>query len=204
MPDPVGISKPKQLLVEGKDGERFFIALLKRLDVQDMQIQNFGAVSELSPFLRTLKLIPGFGAVASIGIIRDAEANPTSAFESVCGGLRGAELPVPSSPEGSAGTRPRTRILILPDSSTVGMLETLCLRSVVSDPAMRCVHEYLACLEQRLATDQRPRNNDKASIQAFLASRRDLKRLLGEAADAGIWPWEDAAFDHVKQFLQRL
>jgi len=44
------ISKPKQLLVEGRTPELFFAAFLRYLGIE-AEIHNFGSTSELRPFL---------------------------------------------------------------------------------------------------------------------------------------------------------
>ena len=41
-----------QLLVEGNDPRNFFEAFIEHLALADIQIQNFGGVSELGGFLR--------------------------------------------------------------------------------------------------------------------------------------------------------
>lgn len=58
MPQPNTIEKKKQLLVEGNDQRNFFEAFIKRLNRQDVQIQNFGGVNELRGFLRGFIKVP--------------------------------------------------------------------------------------------------------------------------------------------------
>lgn len=198
------IDRRIQLFVEGRSAEVFFDALLRNMGLQEIQVQNYGGNTELSGFLKALRDAPGFSqnVVASLGIIRDAETNPVSAFQSVCSALNGAEFPSPEQPETfTEGDFPRVAILILPDSETPGMLETLCLRSVANDPAMQCVEEYFKCAHKLCFF---PRIIEKAQVQAFLASRPEAGLLLGEAANKGYWPWSNSAFDHIKQFLTAL
>jgi len=45
---------------------------------------------------------------------------------------------------------------------------------------------------------------DKARLHAFLASRSEPKFQLGIAADAGYWPWDSPAFEHIQAFLHSL
>ena len=94
---------------------------------------------------------------------------------------------------------PAVAVLILPKADAPGTLETLCLNSVVADPAIQCVDGFLQCLEQTAAV---PRNRDKAKRHAFLASREKPDLQLGEAASAGYFSWDHPAFDQVKQFIQ--
>lgn len=204
MPDPGGLEQPKQLIVEGRDCEVFFTALLRKIGLSDVQVQNFGGNTDLRVFLQALRNMSGFADVGSLGLVRDADGNPGGAFQSICSALSGAGLSVPVGPGQLTDTQPRVSVWILPDPRTQGMLETLVLRSVAADPAMLCVDDYLVCVAQRLSAAAQPRLMDKARVQAFLASRHELRRLPGEAASAGYWPWEHAAFDEVKRFLQAL
>ena len=125
----------------------------------------------------------------------------TMAFKSVCSALNKAKLPEPDQIEEFAGSNPKVGVLVLPDNSTSGMLESLCLRSVENDPVMRCIDEYFSCVDR---VDSLPKNMPKAKVQAFLASRSEHVVHLGLAAYKGHWPWEHSAFDHVKKFLRNL
>jgi len=201
MTNPLKIDEPAQLLVEGRDAQAFFCAFLEKMKIQDMQVHNFGGINELPGFLRGFVRIPDFADnVRSLGIVRDAEDNPRSAFQSVCSALERARLPLPSGPETPTTGRPYVSVLILPDSETPGMLETVCLRAVSSDPVMECVDEYFECVNQR---GFHPRLIDKAKLQAFLASRPE-QELLGHAIRNNSISWESEEFNHIKQFLSSL
>jgi hypothetical protein len=203
MPPPKSIIGPKQLLVEGRDAEVFFHALLDHVGLADVQIQNFGGKDELPGFLKALRIAPDFArTVTSLGIVRDAETDPTAAFQSVCSALNGANLAVPAQVLVPAGHSPQVRILILPDAATPGMLETLCLQAVNNDPVIECIEQYFECVEQQ--TGSLPDNMHKARVQAFLASRPRPGLLVGQAAHAGYWHLDNPVFDHVRQFVQGL
>ena len=202
MPSTRKIKAPTQLVVEGRDAEVFFSALLEHMQAHNVQVQDFGGTSELAGFLKALRITPGFSTrVSSLGIIRDAETGAPAAFQSVQSALTAAQLPVPSAPNQPTGDNPRVSIFILPDNRGPGMLETLCLAAVTGDPVMPCVETYLECVQQYAAAP--PRNLAKAKVQAFLASR-DRPGQLREAARRGYWPWDDPTFALVKQFLQAL
>jgi len=197
----VEITKPHLLIVEGKEDELFFEALMKRQSLQDIQIMAIGGKVKLRENLKALVLSPSFAKVISLAVVRDANADPDAAFQSVRDALRAAHLPVPEDPLVPIGHNPRVSIMILPREGTPGMLEDLCLEAVASDPAMLCVEQYLQCLEHRGLS--LTRNRSKAKMQAFLASRLEAGKRLGEAAQANYWPWGAAAFDQVKNFLQQ-
>jgi hypothetical protein len=94
MPAFQPISQPRQLLVEGYDAARFLRALVGRLKLADIQVQNFGGNWELAAFLSALQRLPGFEElVTAVGVVRDADASPTGAFQSVCTALASRPRP---------------------------------------------------------------------------------------------------------------
>jgi hypothetical protein len=203
MPQPKEITYAKQLLVEGRDAVAFFGALLKHLDLSEFQIQNFGGINELRPFLKALRNEPDFwGKVSSLGVIRDAENDPYGAFQSVRDSLLAANLPAPDETIIRTEAAPQVSVLILPDAVTPGMLESLYLAAVEHDPAIQCVDEYFNCLNRQMAVS--PSNLTKARLHAFLSSRPKPDLLVGEAASAGYFPWNHPVFEQVKQFLRAL
>jgi len=44
----------------------------------------------------------------------------------------------------------------------------------------------------------------KAHLHTWLASQREPDKRLGEAAEAGFWPWTNTVFDFLRQFLLAL
>ncbi|MFQ5852799.1 MAG: DUF3226 domain-containing protein [Candidatus Binatia bacterium] len=197
----VGITKPNVLVVEGREEELFFGAFTEYLALQNIQIMGIGGKTNLQPNLKALTLSPRFTEVISLGLVRDANADPHAAFQSVCGALQSVELPTPERPLVSAGDSPRVTVMILPEEAAPGMLEDLCLSALVQDPAMTCVEQYFQCLQQQGSILQNP---SKAKVQAFLASRREAGKRLGEAAQAGYLPWDHKAFDRVRAFLRQV
>lgn len=180
------ITKPtKLLLVEGDDEVNFFSALMKELNLENIQVRDVGGKSKFRARLKAVTQSSDYQAVVSVGIVRDADENPKATFDSICGALQAAKLPFPEKP-----LRPvvkdglRVVVMILPDGETPGMLEDLCLESVKEDPAMPCVDEYFRCLENRLA--DLPGNMAKARVRAFLASIEWL---------------EEAHFNHIQKRL---
>ena len=167
------ITKPKLLLVEGKDEVELFSKLIADLDLVDIEVRDVKGKTRFRDRLEVLIEGPGHEIITSVGIIRDADKNPAGAFESICGALEDVGLPRPTAPLQPAGDAPQVMVMILPDGETPGMLEDLCLESVSEDPAMLCVDEYFRCLEERL--EMLPRNPSKARVRAFLASMEWLE-----------------------------
>jgi hypothetical protein len=191
------------LIVEGRDVFRFFLKLLQSQGLnEDVELRNFGGVTDLREYLKTLRLISGFHRVTSLGVVRDCESDPEAAFQSIRSALSNAGFAVPSAPLQAAGNDPRVRVMLLPDASTPGMLETLCWRSLSGNPLVRCVEEFVSCVGT--ATGSAVPKPDKSRIHAFIAAQEDPQYLLGQAAHAGYFPLGSPAFDETKSFLQSL
>ena len=147
------IEKPRLLAVEGRQDNRFLSALLQYLGIEaNFDIRSLEGVSNFNNIIRTFPSVSGFAQVESLGVIRDADQNAQSAFQSVCSALRNAQLSVPEQPLSIVGEKPRVSVFIWPDCQSTGTLETLCLSSVHDDPAMDCVEQYFECLTRRLET----------------------------------------------------
>jgi len=209
------ITKPKQLLVEGRTPHLFFEEFLRVVPIRDVEIHDFGSNEKLSPFLKAFCSRPEFKTlVTSLAIVRDAEtvvpasdaqASPSSverAFESICYSLRAANQQVPSAPALFAGQNPKVGIFILPNCRDDGMLETLCFESVKTDALVACVDSFFDCMGT--ATNSRPRNLPKTRTFAYLATRDISDPLVGRAAQMKIWPWDSPVFGPLKDFLSQL
>lgn len=198
------IRRPKLLIVEGRDEEEFFRALLQEMNVSDIQVEGVGGKTFIRDTLRALKDDPFFRRkVASLGITRDANGDARTAFQSIQDALRDAGLPYPRQPLVSVDGRPRVVVMIVPPGRQTGTLEDLCLEAVARDPATRCVDQYFDCLD---ATELgRPvKDFAKARTRVFLSSRKDPTLALGQAARKGYWPFDTQIFDRVKDFLHSL
>ena len=208
------ITKTKQLLVEGRTSELFFAAFLRHLGI-DAEIHDFCSVSELRPFLRAFCARPEFKQmVQSFAVVRDAEFSvkagqietvcetPQQAFASVCSSLAAAGQLTPPLPAVFTQAAPKIGIFILPNCRDPGMLETLCLESVMTSRVCACIEQFFSCMERE--GNARSRNLTKARTFAFLACKDIYDPLVGRASQKGIWPWENDAFLPLKNFLLEL
>lgn len=197
------------LLVEGIEDARFFNAILCRLLKRtDVQVARVKGKDNFRPFL--INLLPkskGFSRLRRLGIIRDADCNATSTLQSLRDALTDAKLPAPlqawkTEHSGQLGVT----FAILPDESSPGNLEDLCLRSITNSPERICVDQYIKCRESAGAQIANNRLA-KSKVYAYLAVGRDSAApglRLGEAADAGVWNWGDPAFQRIVDFLKEL
>jgi len=206
----VQIQKPKLLIVEGID-EQFCLeaALRDHLALPDIQVIPIGGKTLLTRNLAGLITDPNFATVRSLAVIRDADEtapgasmpSAAQAFQSVCGSLRHVNLSCPAAHGQFAHGPPRVGVFIVPNGTDDGMLETLCLDSVSTLPEFPCVEAYFQCLRSHQVA---PKSLHKARTHAWLASRPEPDRRVGEAAQAGYWPWDSQAFDDLWVFLRSM
>ena len=199
--EPLRITSDRVLVVEGEDERRFFGAFIKHHGLPEFQIMPIGGKTQLRAGIRALKAAPGFSEVSGLVVVRDADDNATHAFQAVAHALRDAELPVPKAPFAVCQGRPRTLVLIIANVQGCGNLEDLCLASVSQDPAIPCVDQYFDCLRKAGLAASMGAHDSKARAQAFLASRQRPGLRLGEAAEAGYWPFDSPAFAPLKKAL---
>lgn len=197
---PVRITKRLQLLVEGNDQRNFAEALLSRIGRSDIEVQNFGGITQLGDFLAALQGSASFETVDGIGILRDAEGKSADAFRSVQGALAKAALPVPDELGCRVAGAPDVTVFILGGDG--GMLETLLNRTVEEEPEQRCVEEFLRCVEEERG--RAVRNPHKSRAHAWIATRDHPEVSVGVAAQKNYWPLEHRALDDLRAFLRSL
>ena len=195
------INRGVQLLVEGKDARNFFEAFVRRLSLNDIEVQDFGGVDQLRQFLAAFVNESDFGTVRSIGVVRDAELSAAAAFQSVRDALEHSNLVAPQRPGESTSENPSVRVLILPGDGQPGMLETLLCRTLNRSPLNRCVDDFLQCAEE---SGHRVQRRDKARAHAWLATQPLPHVSVGVAALKGYWDLDHQALDAVRQFLTAL
>ena len=201
-PAPKPIEEPCLLIGEGKEEVRFFTALLNHLGVQGVQVEDCAGKRALKNYLSAQTVRSGFDHVDSMVIVQDADDDAAGRFASVCEAVRACGLTPPPRHAEFSVSHPRGGVFIMPDGNRTGMLESLCLDSVADDAVMKCVEEFLACIKDRCGRTPTP--IDKARTHAWLASREIPDKRLGEAAEAGYWPWNHAAFTGLVEFLRRI
>ena len=202
MPKAEEIKSAIQILVEGNDPRNFFEAFIEHLALANIQIQNFGGVSELSSFLRALVNAPDFQTVQSIGIVRDAETSAERAFQSVQSSLERARLPMPDNPAERTDANPAVTVLILPGDSRQGMLETLLCESFADTSVDHCIDDFFECVES--LPDASIERSDKARAHAYLTTKPNPHFSVGVAAKNDYWDLNHSVFSTVRDFLRMI
>ena len=201
------VRSDRLLLVEGRDEENLFEALLRHCfgPAASEDIQIIPAGGKYS-FRKNLTAIAAAAharpTLRAIGAVRDADNDAGSAFQSVCDALRHAGYEPPSAHGAVSDSDPPVGVFILPDGVGTGAVETLCRRSVAGDEASRCVEAFIDCLKEQRVLHSR--NEDKTFAHAYLAAGEDPVARVGEGARQGVWDFDSETFADLSGFLREL
>ena len=192
-----------QLLVEGNDQRNFFEAFKRHLSLEDIQIRSYGGGPDLREYLKGFVRIDGFDTVRSLGVVRDAESSAENTFRSVRGSLRDVGLTTPAHPALSSGNNPTVNVLILPDNSRPGMLETLLCETFAGTPRDDCIEAFFNCISTiDVDAVKRP---DKARAWAYLTTQPEPHHSVGFATMKGYWgDLDQPVFNGIRSFLSSL
>jgi|SRR5581483_8484059 len=194
-PSPVELSKV--LMVEGDTPSHFFEWMTKELGInRTIEIRMFTGNDSLEATLRILASTAEFKAkVSSLGIIRDAETDIGLAKRAVEKAIAKANL--------LSGVR--HSYFILPDNTVAGMIETLLIRTINTNPLYECTTKFASAA--KLCCPEFPDGikQAKTEIQVYLAAHKTLVQYpVGIAASRGAFPFDNAAFQPLKDFLLAL
>ena len=194
------------LLVEGQDEVNLFRTFLKHClkdEGQQVQVLEVGGKDQ---FRKRFALIMSDAQTRptfrSVGVVRDADDNAQSSFQSVCDSIRNVGYQPPTKHGEFSDAAPSIGVFIVPDGSGTGAIETLCRLSVMSTEIAKCVDEYLDCLTTRQALQSR--NPDKTFSHAYLAATREPTARVGEGALMGVWNFQLPAFGELNGFIRSL
>lgn len=196
------------LACEGVDDEQFLVRMLAHLRITEVIVRRYGGKPRLSAFLLGLRDSTEFESVRAVGILRDADLSAAGAFQSVGDRLQRLDLPRPrwsgdliSGICGIDGVTRTVGVFIMPGDGTVGALEDLYLSAIAADSSLPCVDDFLTCVSSAGGINWREQDRSKSRINAWLASRVDPTRRLGQALGEGIISADAQAFGPIKQFL---
>ena len=208
------IEKPFLILCEGVDALNFIICLLNSEAAkhknpklaEDIQVFDFGGITELDKYLSGLQLMEGYETVKNIAIVRDAEKSAEGALESVKNSLRKAGLDSPDELMRWTSTRIQTGIALFPTLGKEpenGAIEDLCLKllnKTDKEIASVLVEEFLQSVEKK--RDKKLAHRFKSKLHTVLSSSDEYVSLkIGEAAKAGAFSWDSEALDEFYGFL---
>lgn len=204
-PNEIRIEKRKLLLAEGRDAAFFWVWACRIFRPQnDIQVLDFGGITELKIFLKTLSQVEHFDEVETLVIARDSETDAKTAVNSMQTALKTIGWPVPSDAFlYETNNNFKTALMILPGPKfTTGTLEDLCLEIVKDDPIMPCVNDYLECLKRKLSKD-RLTVPHKRKLHTFLAGKdKDFVGVtIGQASYHNAWAPEHPVLRPFKDII---
>jgi hypothetical protein len=203
------ISKTKLMLVEGADAKFFCIWALEAYEINDVQVMDFGGITELYGYLKMLSVLPDYEKVKSIVIVRDAEGKPNTAVISIKKALKENSLPVPAKPFEFTHNNPRVAFMLFPGFDGIrnlvpGTLEDLCV-AIIKDADVKrldCVTAYLSCLENE---GKNITWRHKSFLHAYFSGEnRFVGMKIGEASRAGAWNWENEQLKPFKEIVKTM
>lgn len=196
------LKKTKLLAVEGTDEVIFFEELFKHIGMLDIvELREVGGKDQFKIKMPTLLKTTGFNNLDAIGIIRDADENFGSAFESIKNVLKKMGIRVPDRPGQFSDAIPKVGIFIMPDNANKGMLENLCLNTVKDDKAIECVDQFIDCAKK---LKKQPKNVAKTKTQAYLALMPEIANSVGRGAQKGYWNFNSVKLKPLINFLTQL
>ena len=198
---PEKIQQKKVMAVEGNDEVNFFKSLLEHTGITDVEVFEAGGKDQFKNKLPALIRRKGFSEVETLAIIRDAEENAGSAFDSIINILKKENLKPPSKVNEFSQGIPRIGIFIMPGNSDEGMLEDLCLQTVENHPVMKCVEAFIDCVKK---SGNQPGNIAKAKAQAFLAAMPEIVKSVGLGARKNYWDFNSSVMADLNTFINML
>lgn len=201
----ITIEKENILVVEGPEDEGIFLCLAKHLNIlSKLQVIPIGGKIDY-PGLKAVISVPNFRSkVKAFGIVRDADDDPSGAFQSIKDSLSRLNLPCPTTcGDFSNNGSLKTGILILPDKDKNGAIEDVLISISEKNDAKRkdCINGFADCLISKGIN--LPRIN-KTKMYAYLSAFDEPGKRIREAARASYWNWDDDGFSVMCNFLKKL
>ena len=197
------ISKEKLIITEGSDDLKFIELILNYLNITEIQIEEVGGKPNFKYGIPDIIRSTGFEKVRILAIFRDADENFSSAFVSIKNILSRIEdydLILPSEPNSFSNGTPRIGIFIFnKPGEENGMLEDICLETVIDHPIMGCVEDFMNCVSENFVP---PRNISKAKCLSFLAALSITYPKLSVAIEKKIWNLDSEVLNDLKSFLE--
>ena len=201
----IRIEKKKLLLVEGKDEENFFNALLNKHNMQDIQVMSSGGKDQFRTMFPRIKIMPEFDNLDSLAIIQDADTNAYGRFQSICSTLKSSKLKAPQHIEKFTDSVPKIGVFIISDMENKGSLENLCLSTVENSQKIikECIDPFMNCMDKK-SNYGKPKNINKARLRAFLSAVEEDTPSLGIAAQKGYWNLSSDKLNSLVSFLKKI
>lgn len=215
------ITKPKVLIVEGKDDYYFIESILKNMGLlEQFNIFQTGGITKLNEKLAVLSKDKMFPTVERIGVIFDADDDATNALKRIKESLTSIGLQPPSQIDHVhkyANKKVGVYLFKKPGEQN-GILEDLFLALHYDSPITAHVEEYFSNLEAILPKHQSgkkipkaspleykfPKNASKGKARALTAGFHEDLSSIGHAAQHKYLDFDSIHLDSIKDFINDL
>jgi hypothetical protein len=185
------IEKGKLILGEGYDDCYFLLYLLRKMEIDDIQISVFEGVENLTKHIESLKGIEGFDSVTSILIFRDSEKCTQSAIKDVNNSLKKTDLITTDIEPFTTNSQNDRNIgfVLFPGFDEngklydCGRLEDLCLKIFKNKSINALIKDYIDDFQSKNKKFIRPYKNELHALFSF--SDEYVGSKIGETAKYG-------------------
>ena len=198
------VTKPRLLLVEGRDEENLVGALLDSWGLQSIPVLPFGGKTKLAGGIQAALGAANDADITleAIAVMRDADSDAGQALRAVRGALMKAGFNAPVAHGEVLPGPPAVGVFITPDGVSQGAIEVLCWDTIDGTPIGECCKRFIDCARDEAGLVASDRG--KSLAHAFLATQEDPSNTVGVGAQKGYWDLSHAAFSPLKVFAERL
>lgn len=209
----IEITHPHLIISEGADAKYFMIWFINSNELryqprfsQDIQVEDFGGITDLGDYLSMLKEVKGFSKLRSLLIVRDAERDASTAVSNIRSALSANSLATPNAPCEWVRGAPSVGFMLFPSCSstpTNGTLEDLCLEIVKTDDVINNVDRFIE--ELKGAGKRTFTRVHKSKLHTYLSVTEPYVSLkIGEAGKAGAFDWSHEKMQRVAGFIKEI
>ncbi len=200
---PKTLDQSKLLLVEGTDDKRFLAAMLKKLQIDNVQIEPYHGTDELLKILRILKKRPNFNMLSTIGITKDADDKSVeNIFKTINTHLKENDFSRPSSLANFSNEgHPKIGVFVLPDCERTGELEELFIDALPNSEILQCINQFVECCKTNKHLIHKPA---KTRFYTWLAVQKEPHLDLWVAGNRNYFDFDHIAFKKLRKFLEDL
>ncbi|MGD1823932.1 hypothetical protein A203_01300 [Chromobacterium violaceum] len=206
-PEPIIFIKEKVIIIEGAGELALFEGMCSRLNI-DSQIIKMNGVYNIRNLLALVKNSDTFEIIKSLAVVRDADGNKNSAFDSIKDALTAKGFPSPASNGLYASDgKIRVGVMIIPPDESCGMLEDLLLKTIENDATRIRADDFLlgAVIERELNEKEPPPSNiSKARLQCYLSVMREHTNSVFLAIKKNYIDLDHVELESVREFLRML
>ena len=198
----ISFEKEKIIAVEGNDDKLFFERLLEKLEILDIQVLDMGGKGEFKNKFPDIQLFSGFSNVRKVVAILDADNSYQNSKQSIEHTINRV-LKASSNPKEFSSSNPAVAYFIMPNNKDRGMMETLCVLSQKTSPAMKQVDKFIDAVNSDTAIKEKPKNEDKAKAQAYLAIMPEIAKYAYGIVK-NYWDLSHTDFKELIKFLKSI